>query len=404
MVQAMSPLNILVVASYYPMHDRASGDLRFHQFLSILAASHTVHFCSIGKKWQVEHVGASETDRYRHELEANGVKVLSGGVANALKAQRYDAVLFEFYYVAEPWIEAVRIRQPHAKVIVDSVDVAYHRLLAKARVTQSEADMANALKVKADELSVYKQADVVITVTEEDSRILREQDAGMTTVTIPNIHAIPELARASTQRERTLVFVGSFIHEPNVDAMLYFCREIFPQIAQAVPDVQLKIIGNAPPEEIKALASERVEVLGYVPETAPYLETSYISVAPLRFGAGMKGKIGEAMSHALPVVTTAAGIEGFGLTPDQDVLVGDTPEAFANAVIRLLMDQTLYERIRMAGYEFIRSNYSEEAVAARIGALFSGLDAYPTKRIGISNRIRKKAGDLVARHLSWRFK
>lgn len=397
-------MRLLVIANYYPMPDRASGDLRFHQLLRILTAKHAVHFCATGRKWQVDHVGLSETDRYRGELEATGVKTLDAGVASVLRGQRFDAVFFEFYYVAQPWIDEVRIHQPEAKVIVDSVDVAYHRLLSKANATRAHEDLAHAMKVKADELLVYKKADVVITVTEEDSRIVRAEDSSIATVTIPNIHAMPRTAAKRAQKESLLVFVGSFIHDPNVDAMLYFCREILPRIAQAAPDVRLKIIGNAPPPEIQALASERVEVLGYVPDTAPFLEAACISVAPLRFGGGMKGKIGEAMSHALPVVTTAAGIEGFGLTPDQDVLLGDTPETFADAVIRLLSEETLYERIRMAGFEFIQRNYSYEAVAERIGQLFDQLDAYPTKRVGLSRLIRKKASSLVERHLSWRFK
>lgn len=395
---------ILVVASEYPAPDRASGDVRFFGLLKMLSEAYEISFCAIAQGGQVKRLGAPDAQRYESDLKRLGVKVLHPSVARALREGSFDAVLFEFHYVARSFIDEVRTHQPEARIIVDSVDVAFHRLLSKAKVTGSKADYDNALRGKASELAVYRAADVVITVTQEDADILLKEDPSLTTVTIPNIHALHEPVKLTLENANRLVFVGSFIHEPNVDAMLYFCREIFPQIAQAVPDVQLKIIGNAPPEEIKALASERVEVLGYVPETAPYLETSYISVAPLRFGAGMKGKIGEAMSHALPVVTTAAGIEGFGLTPDRDVLVGDTPETFASAVIQLLMDQALYERIRMAGFEFIRRNYSEEAVAARIGALFSGLDAYPTKHIGISNRIRKKAGDLVARHLSWRFK
>lgn len=394
----------LVVASEYPAPDRASGDVRFFGLLKMLSEAYEISFCAIAQGGQVKRLGAPDAQRYESDLKRLGVKVLHPSVARALREGSFDAVLFEFHYVARSFIDEVRTHQPEARIIVDSVDVAFHRLLSKAKVTGSKADYDNALRGKASELAVYRAADVVITVTQEDADILLKEDPSLTTVTIPNIHALHEPVKLTPENANRLVFVGSFIHEPNVDAMLYFCREIFPQIAQAVPDVQLKIIGNAPPEEIKALASERVEVLGYVPETAPYLETSYISVAPLRFGAGMKGKIGEAMSHALPVVTTAAGIEGFGLTPDRDVLVGDTPETFASAVIQLLMDQALYERIRMAGFEFIRRNYSEEAVAARIGALFSGLDAYPTKHIGISNRIRKKAGDLVARHLSWRFK
>jgi glycosyltransferase involved in cell wall biosynthesis len=395
---------ILVVASEYPAPDRASGDVRFFSLLKMLSEAYEISFCAIAQSGQVERLGASDAHRYESDLKKLGVKVLHPGVARALRGGSFDAVLFEFHYVARNFIEDVRILQPEARIIVDSVDVAYHRLLSKAKVTGSKVDYDNALRVKVAELAVYQAADVIVTVTGEDTYTLLKEDPSLAIVTIPNIHALHEPVKPTPENANRLVFVGSFIHEPNVDAMHHFCGEIMPLIAEAVPEVHLRIIGNAPPPGIASLASERVEVLGYVPETKPFLETSAVSIAPLRFGAGMKGKIGEAMSFSLPVVTTTIGVEGFGLTPGKDVLVGDTPEAFALAVVSMLRDTALWAQVGAAGFAFIRDNYSEPVVRRAVYRLFDDLGAYPVKRISTYRLVWRKLGYLLERHLNWRLK
>jgi len=395
---------ILVVASEYPAPDRASGDVRFFSLLKMLSEAYEVSFCTAAQSGQVKRLGAPDAQRYESDLKNLGIKVLPPGVARALREGSFDAVLFEFHYVARNFIEDVRVYQPEARIIVDSVDVAFHRLLSKAKVTGSKIDYDDALRVKASELAVYQAADVVVTVTQEDADILLNEDPSLPTVTLPNIHALHEPVKLTPESGNRLVFVGSFIHEPNVDAMRYFCSNILPLIAEAVPEVRLRIIGNAPPPEIAQLATERVEVLGYVAETKPFLETSAVSIAPLRFGAGMKGKIGEAMSFGLPVVTTTVGVEGFGLTPGVNVLVGDSPKAFAQAVVSLLQNKEVWERIGQAGYEFIKGNYSEPVVRRLVYRLFDELAIFPVIRIQALNSARRKLAHLVERYLIWRFK
>jgi glycosyltransferase involved in cell wall biosynthesis len=105
-----------------------------------------------------------------------------------------------------------------------------------------------------------------------------------------------------------MIFVGGFRHEPNIDAVVYFCEEILPRVKNVIPEARFTIVGSYPPVEVKNLNNEYITVTGHVSSTTPYLQESYVSVAPLRYGAGMKGKIGEAMAHGLPVVTTTKGV------------------------------------------------------------------------------------------------
>lgn len=397
-------MNVLIIADAYPMPDRNSGDFRFFNLIGMIRQKHDVFFVALGENRQAQEIGHDLTAHYRQTLSQSGVQMLQDGVANALQSRVYGCVFFEWYFTATQLIEDVREWQPNARLVVDAVDVVFNRMLSKARVTHTAEDLANAAAIKRCELSVYARADVVITITDADAEILHREVPAIRTFTVPNIHPLQETPSGSASTDKSLIFIGSFTHEPNIDAMRYFCQEVLPLIAEAETEVKLRIVGNAPTPEVLQLASARVEVLGYVPETGPFLEASAISIAPLRFGGGMKGKIGEAMSFGLPVVTTSVGIEGFGLTPGEHVLVADDARSFADAVIRLLRDRDFLEKVRMAGYRFIRDHYSDVAVRQRVHALFDQLESYPVKQMPLSRLGLRKTRALWLRHVAWRFK
>ncbi|MDP1678931.1 MAG: glycosyltransferase family 4 protein [Candidatus Nitrotoga sp.] len=397
-------MNILIVSDAYPMPDRNSGDFRFSTLIGMIREKHNVFFCALGEKRQVEEIGSKQTARYREALGEAGIQVLNSGAGRALRERAYGAVLFEWYFTATQLIDNVREWQPNARLIVDAVDVVFNRLEAKSRVTKTTQDINKALETKRKELSVYDKADIVITVTDADAVILHRINPRLVTFTVPNIHPLQVPVPIPANNDKRLIFVGSFTHEPNIDAMHYLCEEVLPLIVEAEPEVILRIVGNAPTQEILQLASAHVEVLGYVPETRPFLETSTISIAPLRFGGGMKGKIGEAMSYGLPVVTTAIGIEGFGLNPGEHILVGNDPRSFADAVIKLLRDRDFLEQVRMAGHRFISEHYSDVAVRARVHTLFDQLESYPIKCLPLPQLGLRKAKAFWHRHIEWRLK
>lgn len=123
----------------------------------------------------------------------------------------------------------------------------------------------------------------------------------------------------------------------------------------------------------------------------------------MRWGGGLKGKIVEAMSFGLPVATTTKGSEGFGLTPGHNVMLGDTPKEFAAAVIDLLRDRLLYERIRSNAWRFVKENFSEEVVADKMIDIFGHLDRYGTKGLAIGRTVEKSVRTFLDQHVLWRF-
>lgn len=366
-----------------------------------------VWLCVPGESRQVDQIGVDAVAHYRRELEGAGMHAAGSDVAAAVRARPHSAVVFEWHFPAVAWLDAVRHEQPDTRVVIDSVDVVFHRLEAKARVTGRPGDIEHAAATRRVELDVYRRADLVITVTDADAAILREALPGTSTFTVPNIHPMHPPVQIDASCARRLLFIGSYARpggETNIDAMRWFCSDILPLVVAEEPEATLRIVGGPRTDEIASLASSRVEVLGFVPETQPYLSSSGISIAPLRFGGGMKGKIGEAMSFALPVVTTATGIEGFGLVPGREVLVGDTPRAFADHVLALLRDADLRERIRMAGYAFIRDRYSDVAVKARVHELMASIGSLHVKRASLASLAKYRGRQAWERHMGWRFK
>lgn len=391
-------MKILAVSYDIPRPDQSSGELRFYSLLSLLARDHRVSFYSKDQQSTSEHEAACTA------LERLGVCIEKGTFEHLLRRASFDVVFFEFYFVAEGLLDLVRAWQPNARIVVDSVDVHFHRLRSKARLTGLPVDRIHAEKVRDTELSVYRKADLVLTVSNEDSRVLRDEGLGGDIEVLPNIHVVHPLAPHQWSDKLELIFIGSYKWSPNIDAMIYFCQEVLPLLRQKVSRLRLRIVGSAPTDEIMSLASEDVAIVGFVPETTSYLLSSDISIAPLRYGGGVKGKVGEAMAHGLPVVTTSIGAEGFGFEVDKDVLVADTPQAFAEAITTLWRDSALYESVRKNGWNYINDRYSVQAVDRLISPIFERLSSCTVKRLSSIRRLRMIAPHYMDKYVFWRFK
>jgi glycosyltransferase involved in cell wall biosynthesis len=265
----------------------------------------------------------------------------------------------------------------------------------RGRVTRDDRAVERAASTRTRELNIYAQADMVITVTEDDAHALFPHCERGRVRVIPNVH---EIARPQTRASSAqLVFVGGFKHFPNVDAVTYLCHEILPLVRQRVPTVHLTIVGSNPPPEVWALREDHVFVTGFVPSTTPYLHSSRVSVAPLRFGAGMKGKIGEAMAHGVPVVTTTVGAQGMRLQHGINVLIADKPASFAAAVVDLLTDDILHDRITRNALDHLARHFTPIQAGAALTAAFGDLDALPLKRMPLSDKARFLGGWALGR-------
>jgi glycosyltransferase involved in cell wall biosynthesis len=387
--------DLLVVAPTIPEFDKTSGDLRLYRLLQIMARQYRVMI--LGHS----HAQDPEAPRYIAALEEAGIEVhVAPQVDVSHVLHRVGlCVLFEFFTTAEGTLERVRMLRPDLPIVVDSVDVHFVRERRGARyASRPWIATLKAWRTRRRELRVYRRADLILTVTGNDrAEILRELPDARVAV-IPNIHGVRNTVPDFEHRKRhSLLFVGGFLHRPNVDAVLFFCRDILPLVRRALPDVKVAIVGGWPPREIMELQHDGVAITGWVPDIVPYLDSHCAAIAPLRFGAGMKGKVGEALAAGLPMVTTSVGAEGMGLEHGRTALIADSPEGFADAVVQVCTDPVLHRRLSEEGRAHVRQRWAPDSIEKDVIQAIESIREVPPRPASIKDRLVGTAQGAYAR-------
>ena len=191
-------------------------------------------------------------------------------------------------------------------------------------------------------------------------------------VVVPSVHRPAPPAATTLGVRAGVLFIGSYAHAPNVDAAMWLCETVMPLVWRAQPGLRVTLLGSNPTAVVKSLAGDRVAVPGFVADVGPYYASHRVCVAPLLYGAGLKGKVAQALEHALPLVSTSIGIEGMDLHDERDVLVAETAEAFARAIVRLCRDDALWLRLS-AGAHACLTPLAPVAVAATLDAMLQTL-------------------------------
>lgn len=354
-------MTALMVDMALPAFDEDSGSLRMFEILDMMG--------EMGIKISFYPDNLDMKPKYRRALERLEIEVLSQdyGITHALTERQYDMVILSRVNIAHRYINLVRLLNPDARVYYDTVDIHYIRELRQAEIEKNDALKKHAAKTRQMELSNCLLSDVVFTVTEEDRRHLQQEIPSVNCFVLPNIHR-KHSAEMTWEKSEGLVFIGNYNHKPNQDAVFYFVDHVFPLIQVKIPEIRLYLIGSYMPDEMRALSEKHdaIEAVGWVEKVEPELAKRRVMISYLRYGAGMKGKIGQAMSIGLPVVSTAIGAEGMGLVDGETVLVGDDPKTFADKVCRAYLDKMVWERISRNGKAFIYSHYGIEAVKAKL--------------------------------------
>jgi GT2 family glycosyltransferase len=355
-----------VADRYMLTPDKESGSLRMANICSVLR--------QLGIKVTFAASNLEAPEPYVKNLQQQGIEVLYRPFVRSitrylkLHGEELDLVLLSRADTAAQLIQAVKRYCGNARIVFDTVDLHFLREQRQAAVTGKHAVEALARWREQQEIDLIAQADTTLVVSTVEQELLSRLAPASDVRVVSNIHKIYGSRRTFAQR-RNMLFIGAFAHPPNTDGVLWFCRSIFPFVLEGEPSMKLFVIGARPPSEVKALASENVRILGHIRDVEPYFDACRLSIAPLRYGAGVKGKINQSMAFGVPVVATGAAAEGMHLVHGVSALVADSPEDFAQQILRIYGDADLWQRVSLGGLAVMEAHFSFNAARRTLRAL-----------------------------------
>ena len=316
------------------------------------------------------NVGAATRNLQRLGIEAIYHPAYSRMAAFlAARSAPFDVIFLHRFGVGDGHIDALRRKYPAARIIFLNADMHYLREMREAELNGDIAATKNALRTKERELRVIAKADVALVHSAFEHELLQRELPRTEIGLFPLIHDPVENVPALSGRDG-VCFVGGFRHPPNADGISWFVDAVWPLVLASAPDARLRIAGSHVTPDVQALASRRgVEVVGFVDDLAGFLGRQRVTVAPLRYGAGAKGKVAASLAHGVPAVCTSIAAEGMQLTAGINVLVGDSPEEFARHVLALLNDDGQWHLVSRAGLAYARNITSRASANERIRAL-----------------------------------
>ena len=285
----------------------------------------------------------------------------------------FGHVMISRHYVATHYIGLLQKYCPRAKFIFDTVDLHYLREERLAELENNLPLKRVAAQTRRSELAVIRKASATLVVSPVEKAVLARDAPDARVYVLSNIHRLAERESPFAER-KDIFFVGGYQHPPNVDAAQWFVGKIWPLVHQALPDVCFHLIGSKAPDKVRALEGHGVIFHGFVQDLEPWLDGCRIAVAPLRYGAGVKGKVNLSMSHGQPVVATPMAIEGLHARDGEDVLVAETAEEFAAAIIRLYRDEALWRRLAQGGRENVRQYFSVDRARENLANILDALE------------------------------
>ena len=361
---------LLIIDHFVLTPDEDAGSLRMSRMIEeFVSMGYRVHFAALqgqhSHKWlsQASHLGVEVV------VGVDAIKPLVAG----LKDQLDFAILSRPEVFAE-MISVMWLLAPAVPVAYDMVDAHGLRLRRKYEMSKLPSDLESAMNIELVEIKSAKAADVVIGVSQADLEHLRDiSGENFEGVVVPTVHYGKEKSTAGFNDRKGILFVGGFQHDPNVAAVKELVNVIMPLVWDVLGPIPVTIAGSRTTAEVLELASGTVRVCGWVEDLGPLYEQSRLFVAPLRYGAGVKGKIGEAISHGLPTVTTSIGVEGLALENKMDIMIADSPDEIAKIICDLYNDEESWLKLQENGAKKIEQFMGRTALRSYLDDLVISL-------------------------------
>jgi glycosyltransferase involved in cell wall biosynthesis len=371
----MSRPHALVTHIRMPTVDRDAGS----QFVD-----HTIRFL-LDAGWRVTFFTDEAPERIekRHaqRLRRMGVATYAGfeWAERILRSATFDLALISYWEPASRLIPLVRRLSPGTRVVLNVHDLNFLRNARRSYARRVALDGAYG-EDAAKELNAYDQADALLAVSDKERDLLGDF-LGQPAFTLPLVEDVPRSPHPLDAR-RGMVFVGNFRHLPNREAVEHLCGDILPLLDPRLLDRHpLTVLGNWLEHAALAVdpATPGVNLVGWVPSVRPYLERARLAVVPLRYGAGVKGKVVQSMMGHTPVVTTPIGAEGLDLVQGEHALIGSDATDLAAGVTRLLTDDPLWERLARQGADHVDERHRPAVVGRRFHEILDEMMARPAR-------------------------
>jgi len=368
--------HVLIVDACTPTPDKDSGSIDMFNMIRIFRnLNYRVHFVPLTN---LAHFG-----QYTEALQRMGVECVYAPYYPTLQSyleemgEYIDFTILSRVNVAANAINTVRRYCQKAKVIFYTVDLHFLREMRDAELSEERRKLKVAKETRRRELAVMDKTEVTIVLSDHEKAQL--EALGKTNVTvIPLIRDIKPHDGPSFQERRGVLFIGGYQHPPNVDAVDWLAEEVWPAVRRLVADrglepIPLRLYGSNMPERFALLATDDLEPIGYVDDLADAFGNVRLSIAPLRYGAGLKGKMATSYEYGVPAVGTSIAFEGMPKEGLEEILrCADSPEALAAAIIDLYYDAQAWACVAEAGKRYVNRHYSIEAVEKRIKKLILG--------------------------------
>ena len=368
-ISALNSKRVLIIDDIIPEFNKDSGSRRLTEIIKLLLKNKVSVFL-IGdlkeykyKSSYIEKFKNLGVIVYEPSIDEKGNLITKEGFIKKIApllnvAWLHRPGIFDKYY------KVIKESNENVELIFDMVDFHYLRLLREWELDKTNSNLKiQAQKHLAIEINNCKQADKIIVISDLDKASLKEHyPTTDKMISIGNVHQFQEINEdfKSFENRSNLLFIGGFKHTPNVDAVLFLKNEIMPIVWSSNPNICVNVVGSYPTDKVITLNSDKFKVIGFVEDVSGYLKNSKLFVAPLRYGAGIKGKIGQSFEYSLPVVTTSIGAEGFDFGEFKDQMIANNAQNIANKIIELYSNGTLWNAVSATSSAIIQPFSKEE--------------------------------------------
>ena len=305
---------------------------------------------------------------YTDDLQKLGAEVLYAPYVASLKGylkqhgKDIDHVLVHRVSVFKELAPDLRALCPNARIVFHTVDLHHIREARQAETEQSEKLKKQAQITKKTEILLARKADAIVVVSDREQVLIQEAVPDTDVFHMPLIRDIPGAGGADFNQRQGIAFLGNYLHPPNLDGIRYFVQEVWPDFHAAVPGAELIIGGAQMTTEVENLsAADGVRTIGYVEDLAEFFNEIRLTIAPLRYGAGAKGKVVSSLCHGVPVVASPVAAEGMELEDGCDILIAADREEWLQHLQSAYCEEALWQRLSLSGIEAMRKNHTLEA-------------------------------------------